>query len=83
MATISAWLASQGASLVLGWLGAFLLDVWDRYQARQDNADLASSKAELEQAKAVIAAQQAELEALADAPSTVGEAVARLEEGSA
>lgn len=83
MATLSAWLTSQGVSLVLGWLGAFLLDAWERYRARQDNTDLAESKAQLDQARATIAAQQAELQAQADAPRTIDDAIRRLEEGSA
>lgn len=83
LSAIPAWLASQGAGLVLGWLGRFLLDVWERYRAQRDNAELAAARARLGQAGTVIAAQQAELEAQAAAPRTVGEAVARLEEGSA
>lgn len=83
LSALSAWLASEGASLVLGWLGAFLLDVWERYQARRDNVDLATARARLGQAEAVIAAQQAQLQAQAAAPRTAADAVARLEEGSA
>lgn len=83
LSAIPAWLASQGAALVLGWLGRFLLDVWERYRVQQDHAQLATARARLDQAEAVIAAQQAELEAQAAAPRTVADAIARLEEGSA
>ncbi len=83
LSAVPAWLASQGAGLVLGWLGRFLLDVWERTQAQRDNADLAATRAQLRQVEAVIAAQQAELAAQAAAPRTTPEAIARLEEGSA
>jgi hypothetical protein len=83
LSAIPAWLASQGAALVLGWLGRFLLDVWERYRAQKADSDLATARARLAQAEAVIAAQQAELQAQAAAPRTVGDAIARLEEGSA
>ena len=83
LSAVPAWLASQGAGLVLGWLGRFLLDVWERYRMQRDNAELAAARARLEQADAVIAAQQAELAAHIAAPHTISEAVARLEEGSA
>jgi len=83
LSALSGWLASQGAALVLGWLGRFLLDVWERYRMQQDNADLAAARERLDQAEAVIAAQQAELQAQAAAPRTAAEATARLEEGSA
>lgn len=83
LSALSAWLASQGAGLVLGWLGRFLLDVWERTRMQQNNADLAATRALLQQAEAVIAAQQAELRAQATAPRTISEAIVRLEEGSA
>lgn len=83
LSAVPAWLASQGAALVLGWLGRFLLDVWERARAQRDNAELAATRARLAQAEAVIAAQQAELVAQAAAPRTVADAIARLEEGSA
>jgi hypothetical protein len=83
LSAVAAWLGSQGAALVLGWLGRFLLDVRERARAQRDNADLAATRARLAQAEAVIAAQQAELVAQAAAPRTVSEAIARLEEGSA
>ena len=50
---------------------------------QRDNAELAAARARLEQADAVISAQQAELAAQIAAPHTISEAVARLEEGSA
>jgi hypothetical protein len=83
LSAVPAWLASQGAALVLGWLGRFLLDVRERARAQRDNAELAATRARLAQAESVIAAQQAELVAQAAAPRTVADAIARLEEGSA
>lgn len=83
LSAVPAWLASQGAALALGWLGRFLLDLWDRRRAQRDNAELAATRVRLGRAEAVIAAQQAELEAQAAAPRTVDDALARLEEGSA
>jgi hypothetical protein len=82
-ATISAWLATQGASLVLGALSKLALDAWNSYQANEANQDLATATTQLGQANATIDAQQAELQAQADAPKTSADAIQRLKEGSA
>lgn len=83
LATLTGWLATQGASLIVGALSKLILDAWSAYQSRKATTDAAKTTAELEQARAVIAAQEAELEAQANAPRTVDDAVKRLEEGSA
>jgi uncharacterized membrane protein len=82
-AAFSAWLASQGASLLLGALSRLLLDAWRSYRADVARRDLAAVRTQLAQAQTTIAAQQAQLQAQADAPRTAGDAIERLEEGSA
>jgi septal ring factor EnvC (AmiA/AmiB activator) len=52
-------------------------------QANQNAKDLGSAEAKIEQQTATIDAQQAELQAQADSPKSVDEAINRLEEGSA
>lgn len=83
LATISAWLASQGASLVLGALTKLALDAWNSYQANKSQRDLAAAQSQLGQANATITAQQAELQAQADAPKDADAAIKRLEDGTA
>lgn len=82
-ATITAWLASQGASLLLGWLSQFLLSAWDKYTANKNTSDLATATATIDSQQATIDAQQAELQAQADAPQSAADAIKRLKEGSA
>jgi hypothetical protein len=83
LATIQGWLATQGASLILGAAAKLILDLWTAYQNRKAQTDLAAAQAQLGQANSTIAAQQAELQAQADAPSTAADAIKRFEEGSA
>jgi hypothetical protein len=83
LSAIAAWFAGQGAGLVLGALAKLALDAWNSYQASQALKDLGAAQAQVEQGNATIAAQQAELQAQADGPKTVDDAVRRLEEGSA
>lgn len=52
-------------------------------RAEQNARDLGRAEAQLDQSAGTIAAQQAELDALRNAPSTIDDAIARLEEGSA
>lgn len=82
-ATLTTWLASQGASLVLGALAKLALDAWYSWQANKAQRDVAAATVKLDQANATIEAQQDELQALADAPQTVSDAIKRLREGSA
>ena len=63
--------------------GKSLNDFFDRQRAARNAEALGRAGAQLDQAGATIAAQQAELEAQANAPRTVDEALKRLEEGSA
>jgi hypothetical protein len=83
LAIITAWLASQGASLVLGALTKLALDAWNSYQANKSQRDVATAQSELAQAKAGQQATQAELQAQIDAPKTVDDAAKRLEGGTA
>jgi hypothetical protein len=57
---------------------------WMASKRAEKNAhDLGAAEANLGTARATIDAQQAELQAQADAPTTVDEALKRLEDGSA
>ncbi|MCH2222854.1 MAG: hypothetical protein MK097_21410 [Dechloromonas sp.] len=65
---------------------AFGRSINDRISASQANRnarDLGAAEAKVEQQNATIVAQQAELQAQADAPKSAEEAIKRLEEGSA
>lgn len=44
LATISAWLATQGVSLALGFLASVLKDAWATYQANKAQRDLGASE---------------------------------------
>jgi hypothetical protein len=52
-------------------------------RAEQTQQELGAAQARNEQGQATIAAQASELQAQANAPQTVDDAIARLEEGSA
>lgn len=80
---IAAWLAKEGAGLLLGALAKFALDAWNSYRGDQALRDLGRAEAQVEQGKGTIAAQQAELQAQADAPRSADDAIRRLEDGSA
>ncbi|MDA9511154.1 hypothetical protein XI09_42190 [Bradyrhizobium sp. CCBAU 11386] len=80
---IAAWFAEKGAGLLLGALAKLALDAWQSYRDDQARQDLGRAQAEAEQGRGTIAAQQAELQAQADAPHSADEAIRRLEEGSA
>lgn len=83
MSAIAAWFAKEGAGLLLGFLGKFLLDMMAERRADQAQRDLGRVEAQRDQAENTIAAQQAELDALANAPQDNDEAARRLEAGSA
>lgn len=83
LSAISAWLATQGASLVLGALAKIALDAWATYQATRAQQDLARAEVERDQAVADRAATEAQLQAQIDAPKSIDDAVKRLEEESA
>lgn len=86
-----AWLAKSGLLAVvapilevfLKSLGATINANHAAKRAEQTAQDLGTARAHVEQGNATIAAQRAELEAQANAPRSVDEAIARLEEGSA
>lgn len=83
MATFTAWLASQGASLLLGFLANVILSALQAWQADKTTSDLGRVTAERDQARVGLEVKDAELDALASAPADAGTAIARLEEGSA
>lgn len=80
---IAAWFAKEGVGLLLGALAKLALDAWNSYRGDQALRDLGRVEAEAEQGRATIAAQEAELQAQADAPQSADDAIRRLEEGSA
>ncbi|MGY3690182.1 hypothetical protein [Bradyrhizobium erythrophlei] len=63
--------------------GSSLNDYLARQRADQNAKDLGAAQATVQQQNATIDAQQAELEAQANAPKSVDDAIKRLEEGSA
>lgn len=63
--------------------GATLNSFFDRQRADRNAKDLGRAEAQVEQGNATITAQQAELEAQANAPRSVDDAIKRLNEGSA
>ena len=83
MGTISAWLASQGVSLVLGFLANVLSQAWNSYQANQAQRQLGTVTAERDEAVAGRAAESRIADALANAPATIDAAADRFEKGSA
>lgn len=83
LSAIGTWLASNGASLVLGAPSKLFLDWYDKYTANKNTSDLATATATISNQQATIDAQQAELQAQADAPKSAANAIERLREGSA
>lgn len=63
--------------------GRSVNDFTDRKRAEQNAKDLGSAEAKIEVQNTTIDAQQAELQAQADAPKSTEDAIRRLEEGSA
>ena len=63
--------------------GTSLNDFLGRKRADKNAQDLGRAQAQVEQGNATITVQQAELDAQANAPATVDDAITRLEEGSA
>lgn len=82
-ATLAAWLAKEGAALLLGALSKLALDAWNSYRADQALKDLGRVTAERDEAQAASAAKARELDAAINAPQSVDDAIRRLEEGSA
>ncbi len=86
-----AWLAKHGLlAVVAPILEVFLKSLGATFNANQaakraerTSQDLGAARAHVEQGNATIAAQQAELQAQADAPRSADDAIRRLEEGSA
>lgn len=80
----------MGSSIIAAILQAFfsafgnsLNDFLDRRRADRNAQDLGRAQAEVEQGSATIDAQAAELQAQANAPRSVDEALKRFDEGSA
>jgi hypothetical protein len=83
LATLGTWLASYGLGALLKFASDALGNYLAQRQADQNAKDLGAAQAENQRAQATIEAQQSELQAQADAPQSVDEAIKRLEEGSA
>lgn len=73
--------ASSIASLLLGFLGKFLMDYVKDSKDRKAVNDVAAARAEAEQAKNTNTALQASLDAAVNAPKNVPDAVKALREG--
>ena len=85
LATIGSWLGFF-QPLLEAFFNAFgrsLNDYLAGQRSDQNAKDLGAAEAKNQQQEATIEAQQAELDAQANAPKTVDDAVKRLEEGSA
>lgn len=82
-----AWLAKSGLLAVLApllevclkSLGATVVASQAAKRAEQNAQDLGATKAHVEQGNATIASQQAQLEAQANAPRSVDDAIRKLE----
>jgi hypothetical protein len=83
MSTFMAWLASQGASLLLGALAQVVTSAIQAWQQSNAQSELGRITAERDQALAANKAKDAELYALRNAPTNVDEAAARLDAGTA
>jgi hypothetical protein len=84
-ASIASWLTIF-RPLLEAFFNAFgqsLNDFLSQKRADQNAKDLGAAQAQNEQAQVTITAQQSELQAQADAPANVSDAIKRLEEGSA
>lgn len=71
------------ADIFLGAFGEFLQGLLSSLRAESAQREVGKLTAERDQGKATIAAQQAELQAQADAPRSTEDAIKRLEAGSA
>lgn len=82
---IASWLTIFQPLLtaVFNAFGRSLNDYFAQQRANQDAKDLGSAETKIEQQNVTIDAQQAEIEAQANAPQTISDAVKRLTEGSA
>jgi hypothetical protein len=80
---LTSWLMKEGAALLLGALGKWLLDAFNGHKQRQALEDLGRAEAQRDQERERAAATQRELEAQKNAPRTADDAIARLEDGSA
>ena len=83
LTTIGTWFASYGLGIVLKFVSDALSNYQAQRQADSNAKDLGAAEAREEQSKATIDAQDAELQAQADAPKSVDDAIKRLEEGLA
>lgn len=83
LATVAAWLASQGASLLLGFLANVVTTAIKNWQDNKNATQLGQVTVERDQATAAWKAVQAELEASKAAPVTVDDTAKRLEAGTA
>ncbi len=83
MATVAAWLATQGASLLLGFLANVIKDWWTTYSANQAQLNLGRVTSERDQAVAGNEARDRMLNATVAAPRDVDEAAALLDKGGA
>jgi hypothetical protein len=70
-------------TVFLNAFGRSVNDFFDRQRANQNAKDLGAAEVKIETQRETIDAQQRELDAQANAPQTVDDAISRLDEGSA
>jgi hypothetical protein len=83
LSAVTAWFAKEGVGLLLGALAKLALDAFSAYRSDQALRELGRAEARADQGEATIAAQEAELQAQANAPRSTDEAIRRLDDGSA
>jgi ribosomal protein L11 len=83
LSAIGTWLASQGASLLLGYAAQVILSALTAWQANKNTSELGRITAERDQAIAAAKAKDAELQAQSNAPKDIAGALARLDKGDA
>ncbi len=82
LSTVAGWLASTGASLILGWVAALIKDLIDDRRNRQALERAATAERDAAQAKET-ARIQAELADQAAKRLEPDQAISRLEDGTA
>lgn len=82
LATIATWAATQGASVLLGFLATVIKDAWATYQANEAQREAGRLQAELAQSREAERVQ-AELAEQASKRVSDDDALARLERGGA
>ena len=81
MATVAAWLAGQGLSLILGFVAKFMLELWQQYQNDQAKIELGKLQ-EREKANRIAAEKTDAMGKIAADGMSDGDVADRLRRGS-